>query len=93
MLNKAKGNPGAASFLMRLEAEVLDNDRKAIVIANKIESCNIEGTDLWVLFSDLGSKNMTKVFSICERVPNDTLKDACARQDYSGRKIIEKYIQ
>lgn len=86
----SQGNPGAMMFLM----ELFNNSDSSnyIPIFIKIERCNITGTNLYVLYSDLGNKNMDTVCKICESVPDDILIDACSRQDYSGRELIKPYM-
>ena len=58
----------------------------------KIEICRIKGTDLYVLWSDLCDKDYGDVHLLCISCPDEILIDACSRQDYSGRKLVEKYL-
>ena len=88
--NLANGNPGAFSFLMEL---VTQHPEKAISIIDTIERTSIVGTDLYVLWSDLCNKDMNKVEKLCKNCPNDVLIDACSRQDYSGIKLVSKYLE
>jgi hypothetical protein len=89
----SEGNPGAMNFLMDAFLKPDVNFVTAITIANKIKACpTLRGTNLYVLYSDLCDKDMVKVEFLCKNCPNDILEDACNRQDYSGRKIIEKYF-
>jgi len=90
----AQGNGGAISFLM--QALPMGGEMptpQQIRFALKMTECtSIRGTNLWVLFSDLCDKDMTKVDMLCEFCPNDVLEDACSRQDYSGRKLVAQYL-
>lgn len=93
LIEWAEGNPGALAFL----AEVFLNPKTdlltTIVVNNKIKSCpTLRGTNLYILYSDLCQKDMKKVECLCKNCPDDILEDACSRQDYSGRKLIEEYF-
>jgi hypothetical protein len=84
-------NPGAVSFLMELlkpENCIYKNE----ILLKLGEAKTIRGTNLYVLWSDLCKKEMKNVYSLCENCPTDILEDACNRQDYSGFKLIEKYL-
>ena len=87
----AQGNPGAATFIAQL-FNYDDDILGAIDIMSKIERCDIKGTNLSVLYSDLANKDMKIVIEICNKVPDAVLIDACNRQDYSGRELIKSYI-
>lgn len=83
----ANGNPGALRFLMELGSP----DVPVRTVA-KIENSGIVGTDLYVLYSDLCERDMQKVVKLVDNCPLDTLKEACSRQDYSGRELVYKYL-
>lgn len=83
----SKGNPGALQFLMELVSS------GQIKVVSKIESSGIVGTDLYVLWSDLCDRDMNNVVKLVERCPIDVLKDACSRQDYSGKKLVSDYLK
>jgi hypothetical protein len=78
-----KGNPGAMQFLN--ECAML---KVPYPILAKLVLFDIMGTDLYVLWSDICDKDMRKVKQLVENCPGDLLKDACSRQDYSGRKLV-----
>jgi hypothetical protein len=91
MLRLADGNPGAMVFLMELMAD--KNLIHAIPIASKITTCpTLKGTNLYVLYSDLGNKDFALICNICLKVPDNVLEDACSRQDYSGIDLIKPYL-
>lgn len=91
IFNWSQGNPGALNFLMELLAP--QNLEHALPIAMKLtESEKIRGTNLYVLYSDLCGENMANVAILCKNCPTDVLEDACSRQDYSGRKLVEQYL-
>lgn len=88
----AKGNPGALNFLTTMVHP--SNAMMSSSILQKIQSISsLRGTNLYVLWSDLGDKDMKKVAEICRLVPDDVLADACSRQDYSGRDVIAPYLK
>jgi hypothetical protein len=91
IMEYAAGNQGAMGCL--LGTRTADNQVAGLVIANKLEKCkSIRGTNIWVLFSDLAGRSYDKMARICDKVPDEVLEDACNRQDYSGRSIIEPYL-
>lgn len=87
IISLAKSNPGALSFLMELNASYVPDQ-----IKDKIKSSGIVGTDLYVLWSDLCEKDLALVSKLVENCPLEILKDACSRQDYSGRKLVAEYL-
>lgn len=87
----SQGNPGAMTFLMELIKP--ENAIFGLQITLKLEEAkSIRGTNLYVLWSDLCNKDLVKVSLLCENCPIDILEDACNRQDYSGRKLVESYF-
>lgn len=93
VIELSNGNPGAFAFLMEIMSGNTANAVAGLTIIPKIEKCGIKGTDLYVLWSDLCDKNVQKVAVLCKTCPDDVLKDACGRQDYSGRKLVAKYLE
>lgn len=91
IIEYSKGNPGAMTFLMELLKP--ENFISGITILQKLEEVkSLRGTNLYVLWSDLCNKDISKVVTLCNHCPNDILEDACSRQDYSGRNLIAKYL-
>lgn len=90
VIEAANGNPGALMCVLGLVKEA--NPIDGIKILMKIEELKITGTDLYVLFSDLCNKDYGLMAYLCSNVPNDVLKDASSRQDYSGRELVEKFV-
>lgn len=84
----SKGNPGAMRFL----AEFYTSEASDATV-EKIESSGIVGTDLYVLYSDICDCDMETAIKLIDNCPLDLLKHACSRQDYSGKKLVEKYLQ
>jgi hypothetical protein len=90
ILRLSNGNPGAATCVIGLIEN--ENPVNSLVILDKIERCKILGTDLYVFWSDLCEKDYDKMAKLAGKVPDDVLKDACSRQDYSGRELVKNYL-
>lgn len=86
IVKASKGNPGAADAL----ATLLDAGYPKTV--ETILSYGIQGTDVYVLYSDLCQRDPFKVQNLVDRCPKDVLIDACSRQDYSGRELVARYV-
>lgn len=93
MLNVAMklsgGNPGSLTCVMQLLTKELI---PALTILPKVDELNIIGTDLYVFWSDLCNKDFDLMVKLCKDCPSDILKDACSRQDYSGRELVKPYL-
>ena len=86
----SQGNAGAVAFLTLLVQP--ENTPKAIPIVIIEEAKSIRGTNLYVLWSDLCERDISKVEMLCKNCPTSILEDACSRQDYSGRKLVAEYL-
>ena len=87
----SKGNPGALNFLMQIISP--ENAINGISIIKKLEEAkSIRGTNIYVLWSDLCNRDISLVKILCEKCPTDILEDACNRQDYSGRKLVQEFL-
>lgn len=93
----AEGNSGAMSAIMSLmgDAEKIDPQAFAggLGVLLSLDSYGIYGTDIYVLWSDICGKDNVKTLAVLRAVQlgffsKDTLKDACSRQDYSGRELV-----
>ena len=85
------GNLGAAKFLVELMRPENQAVSQGIIAILKLAT-TIRGTNLYILWSDLGNKDLTLVEEICKQTPIEELEDACNRQDRSGVEIVKKYI-
>jgi hypothetical protein len=91
LITWSQGNPGALTFLMELLKT--ENIPQSISIMTKLEELtSIRGTNLYVLWSDLGGKDLKVVEQLCKNCPDEILVDACSRQDYSGRELVKPYL-
>lgn len=90
-------NPGAVGFIMQILTEGKEIDPQnmlgeigPLLAADRI---GIYGTDLYVLWSDLCNKDIILSVALLRAtglgiLSSALLKDACSRQDYSGRDMI-----
>lgn len=95
----AKGNPGAMNVVMNLmkpEISKIDPDNIMGGMGNilSLDTIGIYGTDIYVLMSDICDNNAVKFVTILRShqlgfLSGDLLRDACGRQDYSGKKMID----
>lgn len=91
----SEGNPGAVGALMEILNSTVDKDSAMGGLGSilLLDSYGIYGTDIYVLFSDICNKEVAKTIAVlraCQLGMFDVkiLKDACSRQDYSGREMI-----
>ena len=89
LITYSQGNPGALSFLMQLDK---DNTDHQIILSTLFEATAIRGPKLYVLWSDLANRNLNTLYHLCRKVPIYILIDACLREDYSGRDLIEPFM-
>lgn len=91
------GNPGAINaccVLIKEGAHVYPyTDGREHLMT--LDSIGIYGTDIYVLWSDICQRDLAKMIAILRIAkidPNkaELLKDACGRQDYSGRKLLQE---
>ena len=91
------GNPGAAGVLMQMFAEggKIDPDdfMEGMGSILALDSHAIYGTDIYVLHSDICGKELAKTIAVLRAVQlgffkDSVLRDACSRQDYSGRELV-----
>ena len=98
MAKMSEGNPGALTALMEC---VTDDDKtdpdslmRGLGPALSLDTMGIYGTDIYVLWSDICEKNTPKFMAVIRAhqlgfIGQVVLKDACSRQDYSGKDIID----
>ena len=90
----SQGNPGAMTFLMEVFFSDDTDFFTARAVEKAIRNCpTLRGTNLYVWYSDICEKDLSKIRETVENVPSEVLEDACSRQDYSGKKIIEEYLE
>lgn len=89
----SNGNPGAMMVLMSMLNGSIEECVAGITIIPIIKEYGIKGTNLYVLWGDLCNKDLSKVAQLCKDCPKDILIDACSRQDYSGRALVQPYLK
>ncbi|GAB6120989.1 hypothetical protein [Dysgonomonas termitidis] len=89
-------NPGAMEALAYLYPDTMNIDPESpskwfyILL---LDVYGIYGTDIYVLYSDICGKDLAKMIAVLKAschalIGIDVIKDACSRQDYSGRAMI-----
>ena len=92
IIEMSEGNPGALTCLMGFLAKDIKIAIAGLTILPKLKDLDITGTDIYVFWSDLCNKDYTLMADLCNKVPDDILKKACSKQDYSGREMIKPYL-
>lgn len=97
VLKLSDGNPGALSALMEMaqNSPEVDPDSFGGVFSplRSLDMHNIYGTDVYVLWYDICGKCNVTALAVLRAtqlgfLPSAVLKDACSRQDRSGRSMI-----
>jgi hypothetical protein len=99
VLKMSDGNPGAMNVIMEMlqpESNKIDPDSVmgGMMKLLSLDTLGIYGSDIYVLHSDICGRDMSKTFAVIRAhqlgfLNGTILKDACSRQDYSGRKMID----
>lgn len=92
-----EGNPGAVNACCQLIKEggsvyPYGNPYDYIIYLDQL---GIYGTDIYVLWSDICQRDLEKMIAVLRIAMRDAdkanlLRDACGRQDYSGRKLLQE---
>ena len=97
VVKMSNGNPGAMGAIMEImsKGKQIDSDDSmaglgAVLMLDTLE---IYGTDIYVLHSDICGRDLAKTMAVIRSTQlgflnGSILKDACGRQDYSGRELI-----
>lgn len=97
VVKMSEGNPGAMTALMEIlvKGEKIDPDSfmGGLGAVLDLDTNGIYGTDIYVFYSDICDRNVTKMLSVLRACQlgffsRNVLSDACSRQDYSGKKMI-----
>ena len=92
------GNPGALTTIMELVKNGEEIDPMAfgggMGTVLLLDTLGIYGTDIYVLWSDICGRNIAGTIAVVRAfqlgfLDKETLVDACSRQDYSGRDMID----
>jgi len=91
------GNYGAWDALTRIfkHGEDIDPELRnnAMLPIQALDAFGIYGTDIYVLYNDICQRDLPKTLAVIKAASlqifsSDVLKDACSRQDYSGRELV-----
>lgn len=97
VIKLCNGNPGAIDaccHLIKYGARVYPyTDGCEYVMV--LDSIGIYGTDIYVFYSDICQRNLANMIAMLNIAKRDShkadvLRDACSRQDYSGRKLLQE---
>jgi len=92
------GHPIAMNVIMQLFAEgsKIDKDTPMGGIGTllNLDSLEIYGTDIYILYNDICDRDLVKTIAVVRAsqlgfLDGKILKDACSRQDRSGKKMID----
>lgn len=104
-IKMCEGNPGAITALMEILkcAKQVDPDDFMGGLGKilALDTLEIYGTNIYVLWNDICDRNTSKMIAVLRAnqlgfISDQILKDACHRQDRSGREIIpveELYVK
>ena len=93
----SEGNPGAINVIMLLltRAGTIDKNDAMGGIGKVLllDTFGIYGTDIYVFYSDICGSDLVKMVAVLRATQmglfsSSILKDACHRQDYSGRDMV-----
>ena len=90
-------NPGAMGVIMNIinDTESIDPDCLigGVGVIMLLDTLQIYGSDIYVLHSDICGKNLSRMIAVLRAFQlglfsGETLRDACSRQDYSGKNMV-----
>lgn len=85
IIKHAAGNTGAAMAMTLLMGS-------HPTVVQKIMDYGMEGSAIYVLWSDLCQNNPYMVARVVDTCPKELLLDACSREDYSGKGLLKPYL-
>ena len=97
LFKMSDGNPGAITAMMELlKADHVDPDNlmKGLGHLLSLDSLNIYGTNIYILWSDICNRDIVKMIAVLRAnqlgyIDSVLLRSACSRQDRSGCKLID----
>lgn len=95
VVKMSDGNPGAATVICELLITKIDSDMGLGGLGTilLLDSYGIYGTDIYILHNDICDRDLAKTMAVMRAaqfgyLDKNTLKDACHRQDRSGKALI-----
>lgn len=99
VVKMSEGNPGAMNAIMEMlkpENNEIDPDSVmgGMMKILALDTLGIYGSDIYILHNDICDRNMVKMFAVLRAhqlgfLNGSLLKDACSRQDRSGKQMID----
>ena len=92
----SEGNPGAMNVLLQIISNKSidpDNTMGGIQVVLFLDTLRIYGADIYVLHNDICDNDLAKTLAVLRATqfgmfPQPILKDACSRQDRSGKELV-----
>lgn len=96
MMKMSDGNPGALNVLMQmLKSDSIDPDAAMGGLGSilLLDTWGIYGSDIYILNNDICDRDLPKTLAVLRATQmgmfsSDILKDACHRQDRSGKALV-----
>lgn len=96
IIKMCDGNPGAINVLIKiLNNDNIDPDNimGGIGVMLFLDTLGIYGSNIYVLHNDICENDIVKTLAVLRATQfgmfsGNLLKDACNRQDYSGKKLV-----
>ena len=92
LTKRSQGNPGAMKCLVDLISRPTEELMGSIKIIQRLDELEILGSDIYVFWNDLAGQDFQVMENLAVFAPPGLLKEACSRQDYSGRELVEEWI-
>ena len=86
----ANGHSGAMGFLTMLNRQ--DEYTIEVITEKLLVLPSVRGRNLNKLWA-IANKNFEKMRKICENCPDQLIIEACSREDYTGREMINQYLK
>lgn len=87
ILSLVGSNPGAMRFVSQMGSR---SDTEEMI--EKIRDLpSLRGTNIYVLCSDICGGDLDLVHHLLDAVPREELEQACSKQDFSGKYLVQKY--
>lgn len=93
LTKRSEGNPGAMQCLVEMISRPSEELMGSIKIIQTLDQLEITGSDIYVFWNDLAGKDWEVMEYLAGYVPGQTLKEACSRQDYSGRELVKDWLK
>lgn len=93
LTKRSEGNPGAMRCLVDLISRPPEELMGSIKIIQTLDELEITGSDIYVFWNDLAGQDFQVMENLANFAPPELLKQACSRQDYSGRELVKDWLK